>query len=313
MISIAMTTYNGEKYLKYQLESILSQTYKDFEVIICDDCSSDNTFLILEEYVNKDPRIKIYKNDENLGFVKNFEKAIKLCSGEFIALSDQDDLWTQNHLEVLYNNIGNHYLICANAELVDTEGNSMNDYVRAPDFYVASDINEQLVQQVTRNAVQGCTCLFRSELVKYYFPNPANMIAHDFWLGNIACMLPEHNGIEGMTYIPVSVLKYRQHQNNTVGAEKSSLKRLINHFTRSSYEGYMNNWKFLENLDFSFMAESRKELMSEIITWVKNMAYRSTRIKGIPFFMKYKKILFFTGKSNLYVFMWFVKLFVFFN
>ena len=93
MISIAMATYNGEKFLRYMLDSILSQTYQDIELIICDDNSSDSTCLILKEYEKNNSRIKLYFNESNLGFIKNFEKAISLCSGDYIALSDQDDIW----------------------------------------------------------------------------------------------------------------------------------------------------------------------------------------------------------------------------
>lgn len=106
MISIAMATYNGEKYLREQLDSILAQTVQDFELVVCDDCSTDSTVRILEEYVEKDARIKIFCNEQNLGFVKNFEKAISLCQGECIALSDQDDVWLPEHLQVLLENIG---------------------------------------------------------------------------------------------------------------------------------------------------------------------------------------------------------------
>lgn len=76
-----MTTYNGEKYLCEQLDSILSQTYKDFELIICDDCSKDKTSEILNKYEQKDSRIKVFINKQTLGFKKNFEKAISLCRG----------------------------------------------------------------------------------------------------------------------------------------------------------------------------------------------------------------------------------------
>ena len=101
MISIALASYNGSKYIREQLDSILEQTYQDFELIICDDCSTDNTWQILQEYAQKDSRIKVFENERNLGFKKNFEKAISLCNGKYIALSDQDDIWIDNHLEVL--------------------------------------------------------------------------------------------------------------------------------------------------------------------------------------------------------------------
>ena len=107
MISVAMTTYNGEKYLKEQIDSILSQSEKDIELIICDDCSTDNTNKILSDYTEKDKRVHVYKNELNLGYVKNFEKAISLCSGDYIALSDQDDIWLPEHLSVLLKHLKN--------------------------------------------------------------------------------------------------------------------------------------------------------------------------------------------------------------
>lgn len=124
MISIAMATYNGEKYLREQLDSILAQTIQDFELIVCDDCSTDSTVQILNEYVEKDSRIKVFVNAKNLGFRKNFEKAIGLCKGEYIALSDQDDIWMTEHLELLVDNIQNKDLIAGNSELIDSLGRS---------------------------------------------------------------------------------------------------------------------------------------------------------------------------------------------
>ena len=125
MISIAMTTYNGEKYLREQLDSILNQTYKDFELIICDDCSTDSTVQIIKSYI--DPRIKLFINEKNLGFKKNFEKAIKLCTGEYIALSDQDDIWELDHLKILYDKINGADLICGNNLIFNQNGDSLTN------------------------------------------------------------------------------------------------------------------------------------------------------------------------------------------
>ena len=80
MISIALASYNGEKYIREQLCSILEQDYKDWELVICDDCSKDSTINIIKEFEEKDNRIKLVINEENLGFVKNFEKDVKLCN-----------------------------------------------------------------------------------------------------------------------------------------------------------------------------------------------------------------------------------------
>ena len=125
MISIAMATYNGEKYLREQIDSILNQTIQDFELIVCDDCSTDTTWNILQDYQSQDRRIKCYRNEENLGFKKNFEKAIGLCTGEYIALSDQDDIWLPEHLEKLVNIIGNADLACGTELLFSDTTNKM--------------------------------------------------------------------------------------------------------------------------------------------------------------------------------------------
>ena len=124
-----MTTYNGERYLQEQIDSILNQTYSNFELIICDDCSTDSTIEIISSY--NDSRIKLFVNDKNLGFKKNFEKAIKLCTGEYIALSDQDDIWKSNHLEVLYEKINNKELICGNNLLINE---NIKQYYRFIEF-----------------------------------------------------------------------------------------------------------------------------------------------------------------------------------
>ena len=94
-IDILMATYNGEKYLREQIDSILNQTFKDFNLIICDDCSKDSTWQILEEYQKKDSRIKIIKNEKNLGYNKNFEKLLSFVKSDYFMLSDQDDFWLE--------------------------------------------------------------------------------------------------------------------------------------------------------------------------------------------------------------------------
>ena len=95
--SVALCTYNGEKYLKEQLDSILSQEIPVDEIVICDDCSTDETTLIIKEYESQFPNVFcVFINAENLGYVRNFEKALSFCTGEIIFLCDQDDLWRKD-------------------------------------------------------------------------------------------------------------------------------------------------------------------------------------------------------------------------
>ena len=101
MISVAMATFNGEPYIQEQLDSIYNQTRKVDEIIIVDDCSTDSTVRVIEQYIlsHKDIDIKLYKNEENLGYKKNFKKAISLCHGDYVFLSDQDDIWMTDKIE----------------------------------------------------------------------------------------------------------------------------------------------------------------------------------------------------------------------
>ncbi|TQV61723.1 MAG: glycosyltransferase [Sulfurovum sp.] len=119
-ISICLATYNGEKYLKEQLDSLLNQTLTPYEVIIQDDCSTDNTVEIAKQYTDK-LNLKIYVNEVNLGFTKNFESVLQKATGDLIAPCDQDDIWKPDKLEKLSGLIGKHSLIYANSLLVNSE------------------------------------------------------------------------------------------------------------------------------------------------------------------------------------------------
>ena len=102
MISIVLATYNGARYIREQIDSVLAQTIQDFELVVCDDGSTDDTVSILRDYALKDKRIHVYVNDHNLGFKKNFENAISKSIGDYVALCDQDDIWLPDHLEIIF-------------------------------------------------------------------------------------------------------------------------------------------------------------------------------------------------------------------
>ena len=120
MISVALCTYNGEQYIREQLESILTQTVKVDEIVVCDDGSTDNTLQIIEELAgNTDTAIHIYRNETNLGPAKNFQKAINLCSGDIIFLSDQDDVWMPEKAAT----ITNYFRQNPQISVVFTDGN----------------------------------------------------------------------------------------------------------------------------------------------------------------------------------------------
>lgn len=208
-ISIALASYNGERYIREQLDSILAQTVQDFELIVCDDCSTDSTVEILNKYAEKDGRIKIFENETNLGFKKNFEKAISLCSGEYIALSDQDDIWLPEHLEKLLSIIESNSLACGNALMVDGCGNSLGRNLNEVDSLFAFNSETVLYKQFfSSNPFQGASMLLRSDFVRSVLPVPEKIRFHDSWFAYCACM---ENGI---AYTFDAINKYRQHGNN---------------------------------------------------------------------------------------------------
>ena len=100
-VSVIMCTYNGEKYLREQIDSILAQTYPIHEIIVCDDCSTDNTMAILQEYATRFTFIKVHQNEKNKGCNQNFHDTLYKATGNYIAISDQDEFWFSDIIEIL--------------------------------------------------------------------------------------------------------------------------------------------------------------------------------------------------------------------
>lgn len=228
LISIAIATYNGEQFIRQQMDSILAQTMSDYEIVICDDCSTDKTTSILENYASHHSRIKIFKNDQNLGFKKNFEKAISLCRGKYIALCDQDDIWNPNHLKILYNKISSNDCVCANAQLIDDKGIpmgiTMRDFIPA---HILPTNNEFFYKhELYGNIVQGAACMIRRSLLEKALPIPESVKFHDWWFALMAC---EHGGCK---YIDKTILQYRRHDANVSQCDKFDLKEAILLFFR---------------------------------------------------------------------------------
>lgn len=206
LVSIAMTTYNGEKYLREQLDSIYRQTHKNIEVIVCDDRSTDNTANILEEYSRKFA-LKYYINENNLGFVKNFEKVISLCNGDYIALADQDDVWLKNKIEVLLNEIGENLLIHTDCTLIDEQSNIISRYWKGN-----IESHTSFEDFLFSNMVTGCTVLMSQELQKKSLPFPEGLAYHDWWLGIVSVNETR------LKYITTPLTLYRQHSSQDTGA-----------------------------------------------------------------------------------------------
>ena len=296
MISIAMATYNGEKYLREQLDSILAQTHQNFELIVCDDCSTDSTVQILREYEKNDSRIKVFVNEENLGFKKNFEKAIGLCSGDYIALSDQDDIWLPEHLEKLYSHIGEHMLICANSRLIDKYGNDLHQNMKPTTFFVSENADKQFLQLLHTNFVQGCTALFRSYLVKKAFPIPDEPAYHDYWIALIAAL---HGTIR---YILDVIVLYRQHEGTVTSDNKKSFaKRIRLSFSQDLYAWYEARRKWHCALSRLSLPKENESAFSEAMQYFENFLEQKHKCQSIGYFCKNYKYMYCTTSYKLFL------------
>jgi len=209
LVSIVMGTYNGGKYLREQLESIYAQTYKNIEVVVCDDCSTDDTVEILREF-SRDHCLTYYINEVNLGLVRNFEKAMSLAKGDYIALADQDDIWYPGKIELLIKNIVSCSLIHSAVHVIDSKGKPHGD------AFVVSEYSRDHTEKVNFTDfletawVLGCTSLIEKSLLEKCLPFPAGVLFHDWWLTMAAIKLGT-----GIKYIHEPTIMYRQHGENT--------------------------------------------------------------------------------------------------
>jgi glycosyltransferase involved in cell wall biosynthesis len=213
LISIALCTYNGAKYLQEQLMSIINQTYKNIEIVVVDDCSTDNTVDLVKSLEKTFPQIKLYQNEKNLGFNKNFEKAIELTTGDYIAISDQDDIWELNKLEFLFNHIGDNWLIFSNSVFIDEQNNDLGKTLLQSSFKLGERDFRSLLFY---NFVTGHTTLFARTFILYIFPIPSSGY-YDWWMGFIALY---HKKI---AYLNKNLTRHRIHGSSVMNKEEQAI------------------------------------------------------------------------------------------
>ncbi len=225
MISVALCTYNGEKYIEKQLNSILNQTLTVDEIVICDDCSSDKTITILNSFKEKYPSIfRIYSNPENLRSNKNFEKAISLCTGDFIFLSDQDDLWKPEKVETIigvFNSNPSAEGVFSDAIFVDENDSEIHKEMSLWEsvcfFDRQNDIPINLYESLLNlgNFLTGATLCIKKEVIPFCIPfQTVDTFIHDEWL---AYVLSKRNTL---FLTKEKLISYRLHSNQQLGVGK---------------------------------------------------------------------------------------------
>lgn len=236
-ISIALCTFNGSKYVTQQIDSILNQSpVFPFEIIVCDDKSTDDTLKVLNEYKNLHPTIfKVFTNEINLGSTKNFEKAISLCSGDYIFLSDQDDIWKNNKIQKIlsvFNENPTAEGVFSNADLIDKDNNLIKDLtIWDSIFFLEKELPKPIdffnIVSKNGNIVTGATLCIKNSVKSFIFP----FEDYNFHDEKIADILILRNSL---FYSKENLMSYRLHDNQQVGMKninkinkKTRLKRII--------------------------------------------------------------------------------------
>lgn len=285
-ITVVMATFNGASYVAAQIESILAQTLKPQEIIVCDDASTDATISILQQYEAKG-LIQLHLNPMNLGVVANFKKAVSLAKeGHDLAFADQDDVWMPHKLEVLSEAMSNiakneqPSLVYSDLILVDRDLKQIN-----PSFW--NELNHGHHRHCFEtllygNFVTGCSVLIDSNMRQYFLNMPNEAILHDVWMAFIGY------GFGNVRALSKPLVLYRQHEKNE-NYREGSLKKskwqerirnlqllLFNHPDNHFLEAdVMIAAKFLEAYEAQLSAEKRKAI-EELIS-----------LKNKSFFQKY--------------------------
>ena len=214
MISVCMASYNGAKYIKEQIESILCQLPADAEFIISDDGSRDETIDIITSFDDK--RIKIITGPGK-GAVKNFENALRATKGDIVFLSDQDDIWMPGKVDIILSAFNDSTeCVLHDAEVVDASGK-----VLMPSFFQWRGVKHGVLNNILKNSYTGCCMAVRRDLIEKSLPFPEGMEMHDWWLG----LLAERD--KASVFIDEKLIKYRRHGENANSLDGYGIGRKI--------------------------------------------------------------------------------------
>jgi glycosyltransferase involved in cell wall biosynthesis len=290
LVSVVLATYNGEKYLQQQLDSIYAQTYTNLEVVVCDDRSSDATATILEDYQQK-KGLRFYINPERLGVIKNFEQAILSAKGQYIALADQDDTWLPTKIEIclaavqaIERKISSERPVLVHTDLyiTDSSGN-----IAATSYWKHARLDPSctLSRLLLENSITGCTILMNRALAELSLPIPQHVLMHDVWLGMVA------STFGAVTYLNEPTVYYRQHTNNVLGSTQDNVTKRITKTIKTILLSSYREQYLQENIEqakafkyqyFNLLNRQQLEILDSFINF-KQQNFFSRRLTFIKY------------------------------
>lgn len=286
LVTVCMSTYNGSKYLSEQIDSIINQTYDNWQLYVHDDGSTDKTVEILKNYQIKDNRIHLVESNEHQGIIKAFLNLVYNVESNYYMFSDQDDIWLNNKVSIMVNNANSHdnekpLLLHTKFKKIDGKGIIIDDG--------ENEVNERTDFKffAIANNVTGCTTLFnlalRNKLIEdnnVNIINYDNLFMHDWWIGIIASAFGE------VTYLDDRPVLYRQHDNNVLGAQKKfSLEKIWSKITlKTKLEIFKicTQTNEFKNLYGSQLSSSKLEL----VTMISSLLTSWNPIKQLIFIRK---------------------------
>lgn len=278
MISVAICTYNGEKFIEEQIQSILQQTKAVDEIVVCDDGSTDATLQIVQDLAAAtDVQIRIYTNDKPLGVKENFRRAIEFCKGDYIFLSDQDDFWMPNKVETIMNWFAEH----PEKSVVFTDAYLVNEnrvrYDRRTQFHAIGfwELQQDMFNNghglevfMMANRATGATMAFQKSAVQL-LKDDWGQILHDEYIAVKALLQDQLGAI----YEPM--IEYRQHTGQQVGAPLSD----------KAIESEYGDWYFFNPvvslrhiLPWRFDATERLCLLTDMLQTREEMRHSITGV-----------------------------------
>jgi glycosyltransferase involved in cell wall biosynthesis len=278
-IVILLSTYNGEKYLKQQLDSLQNQTYKEFEIIARDDGSSDDTMEMLKSY-----GIKLLETEHNLGAKGSFAMlsnyVLKSTDAKYIMFCDQDDAWNLDKVEKTIEKMQEQERLYPNkpSDLIVVDENLK---VLSPSLWVYQNIDpkkDELNRLLLHNTVTGCTMMINRKLAQFSLPISQDTIMHNWWIAMAA------SAFGHIAYIDEPLMLYRQHGKNDTGAKKYGWKYFLKRYTqKNSFDKYYAQVEAFLRVHGDKLTQKDKEMLTGFIN-IPNMGWFAKR----AFLMKHK-------------------------